>query len=316
MVRFQMIQFNLQFISSNNTFLISGKTESLSAIIGSSEPADTDKSDNRLSVVPTTPISLQSSTPLAKTSSPSTTSMTSPLNGISSAGVNISSKNEKGLPKAMVKPNVLTHVIEGFVIQESQEPFPVNRQRYSDRDENDDEPPKKKALTVAEPESSANQEKVACAHCGKLELKTKLKKKKYCSFNCSKQIKGEGDSASGMEDIKNSTAISSGEPMENGSSTEDSTTKTEINTPIGKWTAKEVCKFIADVLGTDEYSEDFTTQEIDGSALILLKEKHLVNAMGMKLGPALKIVAKVQSLLSLDTEASAQQNPSTTTANQ
>lgn len=236
-----------------------------------------------------------------------------------------------------MKPNVLTHVIEGFVIQESQEPFPVNRQRYSDRDENDDEPPskfnfyesfniilmksylkilEKKALTVAEPESSANQEKVACAHCGKLELKTKLKKKKYCSFNCSKQIKGEGDSASGMEDIKNSTAISSGEPMENGSSTEDSTTKTEINTPIGKWTAKEVCKFIADVLGTDEYSEDFTTQEIDGSALILLKEKHLVNAMGMKLGPALKIVAKVQSLLSLDTEASAQQNPSTTTANQ
>lgn len=43
----------------------------------------------------------------------------------------------------MVKPNVLTHVIEGFVIQESQEPFPVNRQRYSDRDEHDDEPPSK-----------------------------------------------------------------------------------------------------------------------------------------------------------------------------
>lgn len=34
---------------------------------------------------------------------------------------------EKGPPKAMVKPQVLTHVIEDFVIQESSEPFPVTR---------------------------------------------------------------------------------------------------------------------------------------------------------------------------------------------
>lgn len=77
----------------------------------------------------------------------STNSIISPnsaVNSVSSTCVNISSKNEKGLPKAMVKPNVLTHVIEGFVIQESQEPFPVNRQRYSDRDEQDDEPPSSK----------------------------------------------------------------------------------------------------------------------------------------------------------------------------
>ncbi|XP_008470961.1 polyhomeotic-like protein 2 [Diaphorina citri] len=33
------------------------------------------------------------------------------------------------LPKttALVKPQILTHVIEGFVIQESDQPFPVNR---------------------------------------------------------------------------------------------------------------------------------------------------------------------------------------------
>lgn len=34
---------------------------------------------------------------------------------------------DKGLPKALVKPQVLTHVIEGFVIQEADQPFPVNR---------------------------------------------------------------------------------------------------------------------------------------------------------------------------------------------
>lgn len=46
----------------------------------------------------------------------------------------ILAKSEKELlPKAMIKPNnVLTHVIGNFVIQESNEPFPVTRQRYAD----------------------------------------------------------------------------------------------------------------------------------------------------------------------------------------
>lgn len=33
---------------------------------------------------------------------------------------------EKQPQKAIVKPQVLTHVIEGFVIQEGSEPFPVS----------------------------------------------------------------------------------------------------------------------------------------------------------------------------------------------
>lgn len=34
---------------------------------------------------------------------------------------------DKGLPKALVKPNnILTHVIEGYVIQEAAEPFAVS----------------------------------------------------------------------------------------------------------------------------------------------------------------------------------------------
>lgn len=33
---------------------------------------------------------------------------------------------DKTLPKAMVKPNILTHVIEGYVIQEAGEPFAVS----------------------------------------------------------------------------------------------------------------------------------------------------------------------------------------------
>lgn len=41
--------------------------------------------------------------------------------------MNEDNSRDKGLPKALVKPQVLTHVIEGFVIQEADQPFPVNR---------------------------------------------------------------------------------------------------------------------------------------------------------------------------------------------
>lgn len=34
---------------------------------------------------------------------------------------------ERGPPKALIHPQVLTHVIEDFVIQESSEPFPITR---------------------------------------------------------------------------------------------------------------------------------------------------------------------------------------------
>lgn len=59
--------------------------------------------------------------------------------------------------KAIVKPQVLTHVIEDFVIQESSEPFPVVRNTLlsdlkptpssADKDQGD-EPPRKSLLNV------------------------------------------------------------------------------------------------------------------------------------------------------------------------
>lgn len=92
-----------------------------------------------LSVVATNSQESTSTSTVTTTPSPPTT-----CNTASSPGTNIlnnTNKNEKGLPKAMIKPNVLTHVIEGFVIQEANEPFAVTRHRYSD--ENGDEPPSK-----------------------------------------------------------------------------------------------------------------------------------------------------------------------------
>lgn len=58
----------------------------------------------------------------------------------------------------------------------------------------------------------------------------------------------------------------------------------------------EVCDFIRNLPGCADYAEDFAIQEIDGQALMLLKEDHLMSAMSIKLGPALKIVAKIDSM--------------------
>lgn len=59
------------------------------------------------------------------------------------------------------------------------------------------------------------------------------------------------------------------------------------------WTLFVVCRSLN---GCSEYADSFVSQEIDGQALMLLREEHMVVAMHMKLGPALKIVANVNAM--------------------
>lgn len=48
--------------------------------------------------------------------------------------------------------------------------------------------------------------------------------------------------------------------------------------------------------GCLEIAEEFRSQEIDGQALLLLKEDHLMGTMNIKLGPALKIFDQISML--------------------
>ena len=48
--------------------------------------------------------------------------------------------------------------------------------------------------------------------------------------------------------------------------------------------------------GCEELASQFLSQEIDGQALMLLREDHLISTMNIKLGPALKICASINSL--------------------
>lgn len=59
----------------------------------------------------------------------------------------------------------------------------------------------------------------------------------------------------------------------------------------------EVCEFIRTVTECSTYAEEFENQEIDGQALLLLKEDNLVTVMQMKLGPAVKLVNRVKKLI-------------------
>ncbi|XP_030109375.1 sterile alpha motif domain-containing protein 11 isoform X5 [Mus musculus] len=74
---------------------------------------------------------------------------------------------------------------------------------------------------------------------------------------------------------------------------EETTTLEDVN----KWTVDDVCNFVGGLSGCGEYARVFGEQGIDGETLPLLTEEHLLNTMGLKLGPALKIRAQVAKRL-------------------
>ncbi|KAJ6636543.1 Polyhomeotic-proximal chromatin protein [Pseudolycoriella hygida] len=203
--------------------------------------------------------------------------------------LNNNNKNEKGLPKAMVKPNVLTHVIGDYVIQEANEPFPLTRQRYPD-DAADEPPRKRQAIEAVEKPATS------CENCRKLESKSTKKKKSFCSPACAKAAKSTEEQTT----QKSADQSAVNEPTTNGITPKQQPNapsdvepplenRTNDRTPeaVAKWTVAEECS---------AHAEDFVNQEIDGQALLLLKEDNLVNVMQMKLGPAVKLVARVKAM--------------------
>ncbi|CAG7821428.1 unnamed protein product [Allacma fusca] len=235
-----------------------------------------------------------------------------------------SSLKHSKLPKAMVKPQVLTHVLGGFVIQESAEPFPMPRNGEMD------EPPKKKAAI------SPTEEMGKCEMCGKVDVKAKFKKnKRFCSSACAKSSKsaaqqqqqnqqqqvqvsnnsipnGNSNNSSsdklkqknrkwargdGDADLTDETNSSVGETSSLSPNEDQNDDEPKVN-PV-KWNVSEVVEFVKSLPGCAEYAEDFAVQEIDGQALLLLKEDHLMSAMGMKLGPALKLLTAFKRFILL-----------------
>ncbi|XP_039193581.1 sterile alpha motif domain-containing protein 7 [Crotalus tigris] len=66
---------------------------------------------------------------------------------------------------------------------------------------------------------------------------------------------------------------------------------------IRKWTVEDVYSFINSLPGCSDYAQVFKDHVIDGETLPLLTEEHLLDKMGLKLGPALKIQSQVSQCL-------------------
>lgn len=62
------------------------------------------------------------------------------------------------------------------------------------------------------------------------------------------------------------------------------------------WQVQDVFDFVHHLEGCAEFADEFKTQEIDGQALMLIKEDHIIAILNMKLGPALKICRKIKDL--------------------
>uniref|UniRef100_A0A8C2EQ31 Polyhomeotic homolog 2a (Drosophila) n=1 Tax=Cyprinus carpio TaxID=7962 RepID=A0A8C2EQ31_CYPCA len=290
-------------------------------------------------------------------------------------------------PQAVVKPHILTHVIEGFVIQEGAEPFPVERpsllmenlkkqkqhQAYSDLD--------KRSQTFqnadSEMEDFSQQGKghfknaepmLSCEFCGNVDFAYNFKRsKRFCSTVCAKRYNVGCTKRMGLFPRKSTTENPKKQKASNtnhhNSSTDVRKRNPSTQTTMGasllsphpshpshgessqcsdmssfeepisplsnssfgaqrlqneerfdhsrelplltqhflasdptKWNVEDVYEFICSLPGCQEIAEEFRSQEIDGQALMLLKEDHLMSTMNIKLGPALKIFARISML--------------------
>ncbi|XP_018409266.1 PREDICTED: polyhomeotic-like protein 3 [Nanorana parkeri] len=296
---------------------------------------------------------------------------------------------ENKVPQAIVKPQILTHVIEGFVIQEGLEPFPVNRSSLMVKEPAKGQLPMDEQImnmadmetdiqsTAKLPDNSTDTElddltaeegvdeldceMLECEFCGKTGYPNKfLRSKRFCSLSCSKRsnvngtkrlghYKAEKSSrwnrkAEGILGRRGRRSHSSGGSARDHylrqlpstySCREDTledfqeellpapmTTRLrrqsereqelrllqvrhtpspslmppDTQTEPSLWTVEDVCAFIHSLPGCHDIADEFRTQEIDGQALLLLKEDHLMSTMNIKLGPALKICARINSL--------------------
>uniref|UniRef100_A0A672R073 Polyhomeotic-like protein 2 n=1 Tax=Sinocyclocheilus grahami TaxID=75366 RepID=A0A672R073_SINGR len=262
----------------------------------------------------------------------------------------VAQNGENKPPQAIVKPHVLTHVIEGFVIQEGAEPFPVERPPVQA-----DSPKKPDTQLPSDPEKTASsnslseepdEPKLTCELCGWVDFAYKFKRsKRFCSMVCAKRYsvsctkrvglfhpdrtkttnqinqwrrrrshsprgrepsQGESSPCSDISSYEEATsplsAASSGPIVSQGglaaNDPEELPLLSQHFLPIDptKWNVHEVFEFIRSLPGCQEIADEFRAQEIDGQAMLLLKEDHLMSAMNIKLGPALKVFARINML--------------------
>ena len=87
-----------------------------------------------------------------------------------------------------------------------------------------------------------------------------------------------------------------------GETDSSQSTQTPRGEKFGKvpklWNVQEVFEFISSISGCAAYAEEFRAQEIDGEALLILREESFAKIKNMKLGPAAKICMRLDQMRS------------------
>ncbi|XP_054576371.1 polyhomeotic-like protein 2 isoform X5 [Eptesicus fuscus] len=314
-------------------------------------------------------------------------------NSASSIAGTAPQNGENKPPQAIVKPQILTHVIEGFVIQEGAEPFPVGRssllvgnlkkkyaqgflpEKLAQQDHTTTTDSEMEEPYLQESKEEGTPLKLKCELCGRVDFAYKFKRsKRFCSMACAKRYnvgctkrvglfhsdrsklqkagatthnrrraskaslptltKDTKKQPTGAVPLSVTAALQLTHSQEDSSRCSDNSSYEEPLSPISassstsrrrqgqrdlelpdmhmrdlvgmghhflpseptKWNVEDVYEFIRSLPGCQEIAEEFRAQEIDGQALLLLKEDHLMSAMNIKLGPALKIYARINML--------------------
>lgn len=248
--------------------------------------------------------------------------------------------------QAPSSPPILTHLIEGFVIQEGNHPFPVERPSFSVDCMRRHRASMKTDTHLLKELRPQQESMLTCEFCGRVDLASVFKKsKRFCSTVCakrysvgySKRVRLFVNRKASLENMKKQRALNSlqrsskkaapvschspqpaqGEssqcadlPYPGAASPHMSPHMSPLMSPVrrhhpgfsllppdpGQWNVDHVYDFICSLPGCLDIAEEFRSQEIDGQALLLLKEDHLMGAMNIKLGPALKIFAQISLL--------------------
>lgn len=280
-------------------------------------------------------------------------------------------------PSGEAKPLVLTHLVEGFIIQEGLEPFPVSRSslmvdpvresgvnglREAELIPSSSEPPEDSTdsddVVTNNGVGRSHKLVLQCQFCKrKGTAQTFTRSKRFCSKSCAKRFSytkhfralrrcvsegGHRSELNGAEESFHQAKHGTTEqwrilqqPPNEGEDGTAAPMKTRLRrhteeerereirvrqtveetrsaptSPIdpmsptdispypkpAQWSVDQVSSFISNLPGCQDIAESFRAQEIDGQALLLLTEDHLMSAMNVKLGPALKICARINSL--------------------
>jgi len=108
-----------------------------------------------------------------------------------------------------------------------------------------------------------------------------------------KRVKTEGDGSP----RRSSPPPSQSSPPPRPAPPSPPSQRVELDGEPNEWTVEQVATFVMEIDICREYGQVFRDNKIDGGCLPLLTESHLTTGLGLKLGPALKLLTALRRRL-------------------